>query len=118
MEPKHRINAGLSRVLIGGVWAAAALCTLGVVMAAGEPHPALKPFTPVDLSSPGVVLKKAAALDPRGVMALGVLVLLATPVVRVAFSLVAFILEKDRVYAAVTVLVLGLLAVGLVFGME
>lgn len=120
MNSKHSINAGLSRVLIMGVWAAALLCIAGLVFAAarGEAHPPFKPFTPVSgLASPGSIFTKALALDARGLMALGVLALIATPVIRVAFSLVAFVLERDRVYAAVTVLVLALLAVGLFAGL-
>lgn len=120
MGPRHSINAGLSRVLIAGVWAAALLCLGGLIFAAsrGEAHPPFKPFSPVaGLASPGSIFAKALAMDARGLMALGVLVLIATPVLRVGFSLVAFILERDRVYIAVTVLVLALLGVGLFAGL-
>ena len=41
------------------------------------------------------------------------LILIATPVARVVFSMVAFGLERDRVYVGITVVVLGILAYSL-----
>ena len=40
----------------------------------------------------------------------------ATPILRVAFTLVAFALQRDRMYVAITSIVLGLLLYGLFFG--
>lgn len=115
-----RINRRLASLMIAGVWLAAGLSTLGLAMSLiqREPRATLKPFTGVvgDLTSPTAVLSAAAKFDPRGLMALGVLVLIATPVARVAFSLVTFAMERDRVYVLITAIVLGLLGVGLFAG--
>jgi uncharacterized membrane protein len=46
---------------------------------------------------------------PRALMLLGLLLLIATPVARVVFSLAAFVLERDRVYVALTAAVLCVL---------
>ena len=46
---------------------------------------------------------------PEAVILIGLLLLIATPVARVIFSLVAFALEKDRVYVAITAAVLTIL---------
>jgi uncharacterized membrane protein len=40
---------------------------------------------------------------------LGILILIATPVARVAFSVFAFAEERDRMYVIVTLIVLALL---------
>lgn len=45
----------------------------------------------------------------RGIIMLGLLTLILTPVARVAFSLFAFALERDWLYVGVTAIVLGLL---------
>jgi uncharacterized membrane protein len=45
----------------------------------------------------------------RAIIQLGLLVLIATPVARVAFSVWAFARERDWVYVCVTLIVLGLL---------
>jgi uncharacterized membrane protein len=40
---------------------------------------------------------------------LGLLLLIATPIVRVAFSMVGFAIERDRMYVAFTLIVLAIL---------
>jgi uncharacterized membrane protein len=56
------------------------------------------------------------ALDPAAIIQLGLVCLIATPVVRVAMSLVAFVLQRDRLYVIITAIVLALLAYGLLHG--
>ena len=55
----------------------------------------------------------AAAVRGRAIIQLGLLLLIATPVARVAFSLVAFLRERDRAYVLITSFVLALLLVSL-----
>ena len=52
----------------------------------------------------------------RGIIQLGLLLLVATPVARVAFSAVAFALERDRTYVLLTVAVLAVLLYSLIWG--
>ncbi len=49
---------------------------------------------------------------------LGVLVLLATPILRIFFSLIAFALEKDRLYVFITTLVLGIILFSMFGGLK
>jgi uncharacterized membrane protein len=56
------------------------------------------------------------ALRAEAIIQLGLVLLIATPVARVAMSLVAFILQRDRVYIVVTTIVLGLLIFSLTGG--
>jgi uncharacterized membrane protein len=46
---------------------------------------------------------------PEVVILAGLLLLIATPVARVVFSLIAFALERDWEYVAITAIVLGVL---------
>jgi uncharacterized membrane protein len=55
------------------------------------------------------IARDAAALDGRGFIQLGLLVLIATPIARVGFSLLAFLWQRDWTYVVVTAIVLGLL---------
>lgn len=48
-------------------------------------------------------------LHPQAIIALGLLLLIATPVLRVAVSIVAFALERDRRFVVITALVLAIL---------
>lgn len=61
---------------------------------------------------PGVV-RGAAHFDPESIIQLGLLLLIATPVARVAFSIAAFALERDWLYVGLTLIVLGVLVFGL-----
>jgi uncharacterized membrane protein len=49
-------------------------------------------------------------------MQLGLLLLIATPVARVAFSLAAFAVQRDRLYVVVTLVVLGVLTFSMAGG--
>jgi len=55
----------------------------------------------------------ASTLDPRGMVQLGLVLLIATPVARVALTLVAFLVQRDRLYVVLTAIVLVLLLFGL-----
>ena len=45
----------------------------------------------------------------QGLIQLGLLLLIATPIARVAFSVVGFAIERDRMYVAFTLIVLAIL---------
>ncbi len=57
----------------------------------------------------GGVVQGALALRPFAVIELGALLLIATPVLRVAASVVLFLIERDYLYTLVTLVVLALL---------
>ena len=64
------------------------------------------------------LLAGGAAPDPRAdrLIWAGLLILVATPVARVIFSLVAFTLQHDRAYMVITTIVLAVLAYSLLAG--
>ncbi|MBV9180301.1 MAG: DUF1634 domain-containing protein [Acidobacteria bacterium] len=55
------------------------------------------------------IAKSALALEGRGIIQLGLLLLIATPVARVAFSIFGFLEEGDMMYAVFTAIVLAIL---------
>jgi uncharacterized membrane protein len=71
---------------------------------------------PEQLRSIGGILSGAIALDSRAIVQLGLVLLIATPVVRVALMLATFMLQRDRTYVWISALVLALLLYGLLFG--
>ena len=62
------------------------------------------------------VCLRAASLRGDAVIQLGILLLIAVPIVRVAVSLVAFLLQRDWLYCVVTFLVLAILLFSLLGG--
>src|SRR5262245_51572243 len=71
---------------------------------------------PADLRTPSGIVADAVALSGRGIIQLGLLLLVATPVARVAFSVAAFGRQRDRLYVLLTLLVLAVLLYGLIAG--
>jgi len=71
---------------------------------------------PSDLRTMSGIVKDALAFRGRGLIQLGLLLLIATPLARVAFSVVAFALEGDRLYVGVALIVLTVLVYSLVGG--
>jgi uncharacterized membrane protein len=61
----------------------------------------------------GDIVSGVRDLRPFALIELGVIVLIATPVVRVAASVLLFWHERDRLYAGITLIVLALLLVSI-----
>ncbi len=113
----HSTELVISSVLRGGVILSAIVITIGIVAyyLHGSPpltYPGGHPY-PDSIRGIWVGLTHA---DPVAVVALGLVILLATPVVRVAVSIIAFAVSGDRLYVAITSLVLLILIFSLLFG--
>jgi len=64
---------------------------------------------PSELRSIGGIVRTAFSWEGRSVIQLGLVLLIATPVVRVAFSVFGFAEEHDRMYVGFTLVVLAVL---------
>lgn len=71
---------------------------------------------PQSLRSVRGVVESALAGDSLGVIQLGLLLLIATPIARVALSLIGFFRQKDGRYMVITAIVLAILAFSLAGG--
>jgi uncharacterized membrane protein len=71
---------------------------------------------PPELRSLGGIIHGVMAFRASSIIQLGLVLLIATPVARVAMSLVAFIVQRDRIYIVVTTIVLALLIFSLTGG--
>ncbi|MGH9431680.1 MAG: DUF1634 domain-containing protein [Terriglobia bacterium] len=115
-----RIEEVVSNLLRAGVIIAASVVLAGGIfylMRYGRTHPDYSFFhgEPLDFRSLKGILHGAIILRPRGIIQFGLLLLIATPVARVAFSAVAFALERDRLYVVITLIVLGVLLYSLLW---
>jgi len=81
--------------------------------ALGELIDAQENFT----SSIGDVFRGVALLRGQAIVMLGILLLIATPVVRVAISIILFAVQRDRRFVVITSAVLVLLLISLVTGL-
>lgn len=108
----------VGRLLRAGVVTAAAIVLAGGVVYllghARQPPPgAVFQGEPDEFTHIDGILRAAAGLSGRGLVMCGLLLLVATPVARVALSLAAFVLQRDRLYAAITAFVLLVLLASL-----
>ena len=82
-------------------------------------RPALGTLTAPDKHFPSTLSEVIAGVrhgSGQAVVTAGLLVLIAIPVARVALSIVLFVIERDRLYAAITATVLVVLLISFVVG--
>lgn len=80
------------------------------------PHYGIFRGEPSDLRHVGGIIAATFSGEARALIQLGLLLLVATPVARVVFSVAGFALQRDRTYVAITVLVLAILLFSLAGG--
>lgn len=121
LQADQRMDQIMGFLLRTGVILAAALVFVGgVLFLVRHPLPVTNyrvfQGEPQELRTVSGIIRNAFSWHGRGLIQLGVLVLIATPVARVIFSVFAFLYERDWTYVAVTLLVLGLLLYSLLGG--
>jgi uncharacterized membrane protein len=114
----RRLAREVGGILRLGVILSSAVIVLGLVpflVREGVRHVDYHVFRgePAAFRTASGALADAAQADPRGIMQLGVLLLVATPFARVALCLVEFARERNRLYVGVALLVLLALSWGL-----
>jgi uncharacterized membrane protein len=114
-----RIENILGNLLRAGVVFSAAVVFCGAVVYLARHGRAPADYRvfqgePSELRSVPGVVHDAADLNGRGIIQLGLLFLIATPVARVIFSIWGFAAERDRMYVVFTVIVLAILIFSLV----
>jgi uncharacterized membrane protein len=113
-----RMDEIIGRLLQAGVILSAVFVLAGgAVYLARHPEPIINyrvfQGEPEELRTISGIFHEALALRGRGLIQLGLLILIATPIARVAFSVLAFFYQRDWTYVVVTLIVLGLLVYSL-----
>lgn len=114
----HRMEVLMGRLLQIGVLLASTVVLLGGVL-----YVRAHSGTPVNyrtfqrehanLRHPTQLLRLVATGDGAAIVQLGLLLLIATPIARVVFAVVGFAVERDRLYVAISLVVLAVLMLGL-----
>lgn len=116
-----QVELWISTLLRAGVMTAAVVVSLGAILYfpahAGE-HVSFSGFHGVEagLDSVHGVISGVLTGRSEAIIQLGLLLLVATPVARVALSLLGFALERDWLYVSITLVVLGVLIASLFGG--
>jgi uncharacterized membrane protein len=117
----ERVEQMIGRLLRLGVLLAALVVAVGgalLLVQYGHLPAGFHVFAAADASlrSVGGIIAAVGRGDSRAIVQLGLVLLILTPVARVALTLGAFILQRDRLYIVTTSIVLGLLLYGLIWG--
>lgn len=116
-RPRPDLNDAIGKILRYGVVLSSVVVTAGLALVLLAPPPG----TPATLQgtlaanfgrptlSSSALIAGVAAGSALGVLQLGLLILVATPVTRVAASVLLFLRERDMLYVGVTLLVLVML---------
>ena len=126
--PQHEpqwVDVAISRLLRTGVVLSMSIVFVGVLLTFIH-HPqymrsktALGDLTSVDTVYPHhvrQVLRQIRNERGQAIVMLGLLMLIATPVARVTFSIIAFAIEHDDLYVTITIIVLAFLVFSFVIG--
>jgi uncharacterized membrane protein len=108
---QHDVDQVVHSMLIVGLVISTILMLMGIVLEVirQQDLPTVEP----DFSQ---VLARAIALRPSGFLALGLLVLLATPILRVIGSIFAFAYERDWRFVGITLVVLMVVIASILLG--
>ncbi len=110
----QRIENVLGNLLRAGVLLSALVVSIGgaiYLLRHGHSPVDFRVFRgePADLRDVRGIIGDTVAMHGRGIIQLGLLLLIATPVARVAFSIFGFAQERDRMYVVFTVIVFSIL---------
>jgi uncharacterized membrane protein len=108
-------------ILRGGVTVSMVIVVIGGVLFIyrhGHSVPDFSTFkgTPGFISTPKGVFQNAFQLKGQAIIQLGIALLIATPILRVVFAAVGFILEKDYLYTLISVIVLLVIIISMITG--
>jgi uncharacterized membrane protein len=114
----RRLQGLIGNLLRAGVLLAAAMVSAGGVLYLLQHHSDTVNYRTFqaggsDVQTLSGIMRSAAHLRSEGLIQLGLLLLIATPMARVALAVVGFALERDRLYVAVSLIVLAILAFSL-----
>ena len=115
----RRLEGIIGQLLRAGVLLSAATVTVGGVLYLVQHHADRVSYRVFSAGGPAIqtlsgIFQSAARFDSQGLIQFGLLLLIATPVARVAFAVVGFALERDRLYTIVSLIVLAILVASLI----
>ena len=119
----------IGRLLRYGVILSCGITLIGGILYFIQNGTQMPDYSPVpdDQPFPGVAtyLRELSTIFPRAlafvgaaIIQLGVCVLIATPILRVAVSVFAFFVEKDYMYVVITLIVLGIILANMILGLH
>ena len=110
-QEQKNFDETLHNLLVAGLILSVVLMLVGLVLALIT-HKSI----PTTVPSLDIVFSSVLTLEPSGLIALGLLILVATPIVRVISSIIVFIIIRDWHYMMITFIVLITVTISMLLG--
>jgi len=116
-----KMEVAIGRMLRFGVILSAVVVFAGGILYLAQSTAHIPNYAHFHATAPSLrtisgVLHGVRELGPQSIIQLGILLLIATPMVRVIFCIVGFSLQRDRLYIAISTAVFAILIYSLVRG--
>ncbi|ADQ78200.1 protein of unknown function DUF1634 [Paludibacter propionicigenes WB4] len=129
LTSQHDIDLIIGKLLRAGVLTASAITVFGGILYLIQHHGSTANYgvvasneifrgAPAYLRELSSILPQIIRFDGAAIVQFGLIVLIATPVLRVVFSLISFAIEKDKLYVGITTLVLIIIMINMFFGLH
>lgn len=111
----------LGRVLRAGTIISVSIVFIGGIIYISRHGQTIADYTvfrpiPDFVKHAGSLVGGAFALKGQAIVQLGIILLIATPILRVIFSTIGFVLEKDYMYTGISLLVLLIIFISMMSG--
>lgn len=115
---EHRFEVALGWILRGGALFASLVVAVGGAIYLARHGAQVRDYStftgePEGFTSLQGIFGQVAALRGQGIIQLGLVALIATPILRVVFSIFMFSRQRDWFYVGVTLIVLAVLSYGM-----
>lgn len=106
---ENRLNNWVSLSLKICIWISLGLVIIGIAVAGLDNQKSIETLVPLDQLAQAIIQFNAAAI-----ITLAILILLFTPVLQIMIAMVVLLLEKDRIYSGICLLLLCVLAISII----
>jgi len=127
MKTERDLELIMGKLLRYGVIISCIITMIGGILYLFQHQGTIPDYTPIVGTFKGApeylrqlstILPRVAAFDGAAIVQLGVIALVATPILRVLFSFFAFLYEKDYLYVVITFIVLAIIMINMLFGLH
>ncbi len=120
MMNDQKMEVAIGQLLRAGVLIAATVVLIGGLLYLSQrrgPRPDYSTFhgEAAELRSPTAIVTHLSIRNSNAIIQLGLLLLIATPIARVAFAALGFYAEKDRLYVVISLIVLAVLMYSMLY---
>lgn len=123
------VDLFIGKLLRYGVILSCIVTTIGGIIYVIQHHGSIPDYSPIpfgedflgvaeDLRRFSSIFQGVLTLDGASIIQFGVIILIATPILRVAISVFAFLFEKDYLYVVITLIVLAIIIANMVLGLH